>query len=429
MGKIVVRKSLLNGNVTCPPSKSYTHRAIFVSSLANGNSHIINPLISRDAIATIDACRELGVGIKITDKRLIVSGKDTLKVPDNVINVENSGTTMRFVTAISSLLNDGYVVITGDDSIRKRPMRPLLAALKQLGVNSFSTRKNGKAPIIVQGRGINGDNITIDGSISSQFISGILIAGVCAKSGISLRVNGKQVSNSYIESTLNVISKFGATVKHSRDYRKFNIFNNRYVPTTFNVPGNFSTASLLLSAGTLVGGEITVSNLDFSLPQGDSKILEILKKIGAVISIDKRNGTVKTKGIQELDGGEFDLSDTPDLLPVVAILSLKTRNPVRIYGVSHTRYKETDRLKIIASEFKKFGVKTKILPDEITIVSPKKLKSAVIDSHNDHRLFMSFAIAAMMTAKSVVNGVASVDVSYPSFIQDMKKIGAKLSES
>ncbi len=429
MGKIVVRKSILNGNVTCPPSKSYTHRAIFVSSLANGNSHIINPLISRDTIATIDACRELGVGIKITDNRLIVSGKDTLKVPDNVINVENSGTTMRFVTAISSLLNDGYVVITGDDSIRKRPMQPLLSALKQLGVNSFSTRENGKSPIIVQGGGINGNNITIDGSISSQFISGILIAGVCAKSGISLRVTGKQVSNSYIESTLNVISKFGARVKHSRDYRKFNIFNNRYVPTTFTVPGDFSTASLLLSAGTLVGGEITVSNLDFSLPQGDSKILEILKKIGAVISIDKRNGTVKTKGIQELDGGEFDLSDTPDLLPVVAILSLKTRNPVRIYGVSHTRYKETDRLKIIASEFRKFGVKTKILPDEITIVSPKKLKSALVDSHNDHRLFMSFAIAAMMTAKSVVDGVESVDVSYPSFIQDMKKIGANFSQS
>jgi 3-phosphoshikimate 1-carboxyvinyltransferase len=286
LGKIVVRRSLLNGNITCPPSKSYTHRAIFISSLANGNSHIINPLISRDTIATIDACRELGAGIKITDKRLIVSGRDTLKVPDNVISVENSGTTMRFVTAISSLLNNGYVVITGDDSIRKRPMRPLLSALKQLGVNSFSTRENGKAPIIVQGGGINGDNITIDGSISSQFISGILIAGVCAKSGISLRITGKQVSKSYIESTLNVISKFGARVKHSRDYRKFNIFNNRYVPTTFNVPGDFSTASLLLSAGTLVGGEITVSNLDFSLPQGDSKILEILKKIGAVISID-----------------------------------------------------------------------------------------------------------------------------------------------
>lgn len=419
----------MNGNVTCPPSKSYTHRAIFISSLANGNSHIINPLISRDTIATIDACRQLGVGIKITDKRLIVSGKDTLKVPDNVINVENSGTTMRFVTAISSLLSDGYVVITGDDSIRKRPMRPLLSALKQLGVNSFSTRENDKAPIIVQGGGINGDNITIDGSMSSQFISGILIAGVRAKSGISLRVTGKQVSKSYIESTLNVISKFGARVKHSRDYRKYNIFNNRYVPTTFTVPGDFSTASLLLSAGTLVGGEITVSNLNFSLPQGDSKILEILKKIGAVISIDKRNRTVKTKGTQELDGGEFDLSDTPDLLPVVAILSLKSRNPVRIYGVSHTRYKETDRLKIIASEFRKFGVKTKILPDEITIVSPKKLKSALINSHNDHRLFMSFAIAAMMTAKSVVDGVESVDVSYPSFIQDMKKIGAKFSQS
>ena len=223
------------------------------------------------------------------------------------------------------------------------------------------------------------------------------------------------------------MAKFGARVENSRDYRKYNVFYNRYSPTTFTVPGDFSTAALLLSAGILVGGEVTVTNLDFSLPQGDSNILEILKKIGAKININKKKGTVKAMGTGELDGGEFDLSDTPDLLPVVAILSLKSRNPVRIYGVSHTRYKETDRLKIIASEFRKFGVKIKILPDEIILASPKKLRDAHINSHNDHRLFMSFVIASMMTEKSIVDGVESVDVSYPLFIQDMKKIGAKFS--
>ncbi len=427
MGKINVSKSVLKGNVICPPSKSYTHRAIFISSLANGDSQIINPLLSRDTNATIDACRAFGVKIKRTDQGLFVSGNPTLKIPDDVINVENSGTTMRFVTAISSLLKNGHVVITGDDSIRKRPMGPLLSALKQLGVHSYSATDNDKAPIIVQGGGIRGNHISIDGSISSQFISGILIAGACIESGISLNVTGKQVSRSYIESTLNVMTKFGARVRNSSDYRNYKIFYNRYTPTTFAIPGDFSTAALLLSAGTLAGGEITVTNLDFSLPQGDSKILDILKKIGAVISINKKNGTVKTMGTGDLDGGEFDLSDTPDLLPVVAILSLKSINPVRIYGVSHTRYKETDRLKIIASEFRKFGVKTKILPDEITIVSPKKLKNAHINSHGDHRLFMSFVIASMMTEKSIVDGVESVDVSYPSFMQDMKKIGAKFS--
>jgi len=254
-----------------------------------------------------------------------------------------------------------------------------------------------------------------------------LIAGVCAGSEISLSVAGKQVSKSYIESTINVMSKFGAEIKYSRDYKRYHIFNNRYVPTTFTIPGDFSTAALLLSAGILVGNDITVGNLDFSLPQGDSKILEILKTIGAVISINKKNGTVKAIGTEELDGGEFDLSDTPDLLPVVAILSLKSKKPVRIYGVSHTRYKETDRLRIIASELRKLGVNTKILPDEIMIISPKKLKNALLDSHNDHRLFMSFVIAAMLTEKSVVDGVESVDVSYPSFLQEMKRIGAKLS--
>ena len=427
MGKIFVTRSILNGNVCCPPSKSYTHRAIFISSLAHGNSHIINPLISRDTLATIDACRAFGIKIRRRGQELIISGKDTLKIPDDVINVENSGTTMRFVTAISSLVKGGYVVITGDDSIRKRPMGPLLLALKQLGINCFSARGNDRAPIIVQGGGIGGKQVTIDGSISSQFISGILIAGACAESEISLSVVGKQVSKTYIESTINVMSKFGAEIRYSRDYKRYLIFKNRYQATTFTIPGDFSTAALLLSAGTLVGNGITVGNLDFSLPQGDSKIIEILKKIGAVISINKKNGTVKTVGIEELDGGEFDLSDTPDLLPVVAILSLKSRNPVRIYGVSHTRYKETDRLRIIASELRKLGVKTKLFPDEIMIISPRKLKNALLDSHNDHRLFMSFVIAAMLTEKSVVDGVESVDVSYPSFVQDMKRIGAKLS--
>lgn len=427
MGKIFVTRSILKGNVCCPPSKSYTHRAIFISSLAHGNSHIINPLISRDTLATIYACRAFGIKIRRRGQELIISGKDTLKIPDDVINVENSGTTMRFVTAISSLVKGGYVVITGDDSIRKRPMGPLLLALKQLGINCFSARENDRAPIIVQGGEIGGKQVTIDGSISSQFISGILIAGACAESEISLSVVGKQVSKTYIESTINVMSKFGAEIRYSRDYKRYHIFNNRYRATTFTIPGDFSTAALLLSAGTLVGNGITVGNLDFSLPQGDSKILEILKKIGAVISINKKNGTVKTVGIEELDGGEFDLSDTPDLLPVVAILSLKSRNPVRIYGVSHTRYKETDRLRIIASELRKLGVNTKLFPDEIMIISPKKLKNALLDSHNDHRLFMSFVIAAMLTEKSVVDGVESVDVSYPSFVQDMKRIGAKLS--
>jgi 3-phosphoshikimate 1-carboxyvinyltransferase len=427
LGKIFVTKSLLNGNVSCPPSKSYTHRAVFISSLTDGISHIVNPLISRDTIATIEACRAFGVKIRRRGQELIISGKGTLKVPDNVINVENSGTTMRFVTAISSLVKGGYVVITGDDSIRKRPMGPLLLALKHLGINTFSVRENDRAPIIVQGGGISGKQVTIDGSISSQFISGILIAGVCAESEISLNVVGKQVSKSYIESTINVMSKFGAEIKRSRDYKRYHILNKRYAPTKFTIPGDFSTAALLLSAGTLVGNQVTVDNLDFSLPQGDSKILEILKKFGAIIYINKKNGTIKTLGTEELDGGEFDLSDTPDLLPVVAILSLKSKYPVRIYGVSHTRYKETDRLRIIASELRKLGVNTKLLPDEIMIISPKKLKNAIIDSHNDHRLFMSFVIAAMMTEKSVVDGVESVDVSYPSFVQDMKRIGAKLS--
>ena len=231
------------GTINCPPSKSYTHRAIAVSSLAEGESLLLNTLRSRDTIATIRGCKALGVNIVDRLDHIIVSGRTSFVAPDDVINIENSGTTMRFLTAMSALVENGYTIITGDESIRRRPMEPMIVALRNLGVQCYSTRMNGSAPIVIQGGGIAGGKTEIEGSTSSQFLSGLLISGAYAQSEIEIKVTGKQVSRPYIDSTIATMKKFGISIQKSTDYRILHVTNGMYTPTSFTVPGDFSTGS------------------------------------------------------------------------------------------------------------------------------------------------------------------------------------------
>jgi 3-phosphoshikimate 1-carboxyvinyltransferase len=427
MVSIRVSKSSLQGSVRCPSSKSYTHRAIAIASLAEGVSKITNPLLARDTLATISSCRAFGASIEHNSSYLTIQGKHIFGAPDNVINAENSGTTIRIMIAFASLVEKGYTVLTGDESLRKRPMQPILDALKQLGVECFSTKQDGTAPIIVKGGGLEGGRSIIDGSVSSQFISALLTSGIYSKSGITIQVNGRQVSKPYIDATIATMRSFGIEIPDTKDHSLYMIPNNNsYKHTDFEVPSDFSTAALILSGGVLCGKEVVVEGLNFDLPQGDSKIIDILKEIGADIEIDKTTGHAVASGSEYLGGGDFDLSDTPDLLPVVSILALKCRNPVRIKGVAHARLKETDRIANIATELTKMGAEIKEYPDGLNILAPKKLRNASLEAYNDHRLFMAFSIASMLTQDSIVAGAESVDVSYPNFIQDMKKLGAKI---
>lgn len=496
MTKITVKKSTLEGKVFCPPSKSYTHRAIAISCLSNGVSYLNNMLLSRDTIATINCCKMLGMVIEEArpsnylnlssqfqaNKADVAKSKDfnsysiaDLKIsskgatfgyetPDDILNAENSGTTIRLLSSICSFVKDGFTVLSGDKSLRTRPMGDLIKSLEKLGVNCFSTKKNNTPPLIVKGGGIRGGEVIINGQISSQFISSLLLSGVFAKDKVVIKVLGRQVSKPYIISTMSVMKKFGINVNHNSfehsgpkvqncqfPYNNINantslvssfnennssdvitdsyeIPNDRdYVATTFKVPGDFSTAALLLSSAILSNGKVTIHNLDFSLPQGDFNIIDILKKMGADLIVDEKNGILSIDGTKTLEGGEFNLRDTPDLLPVLSIISLRCRKPVKISGISHARYKETDRVSNIASQMVKFGADIKEEFDSLFITAPVKIKNASLDSFNDHRLFMAFFIASLATDESDIEGVESVDVSYPGFIEDMKNLGAKIS--
>jgi 3-phosphoshikimate 1-carboxyvinyltransferase len=427
MTSIVVRRSRLNGTVRCPSSKSYSHRAIAIASLADRYSTITNPLMARDTLATLSGCGALGADIKYRATKLRITGSHCFNPPENVINAENSGTTIRILTAMSGLVRTGYTVLTGDESLRSRPMQPLLDALLQLGVEAYSTRENGMPPIIVKGGGIKGGTTLVDGSISSQFISGLLIVSIYADSEIVIKVRGSLVSKPYIQATLATMKHFGVSIDHSPDMLEYYIKNSSYHGTTFDVPSDFSTAALILAGGALAGEKLRVNGLNFEMPQADSRIIDILKSMGCMITVDEEKGEVVINGADRLEGGDFNLADTPDLLPVVSILALKATSPVTITGVAHARVKETDRVSNIAAELIKFGAHINEFRDGLKITAPVVIKNALLEAHNDHRLFMAFTIASMMTEKSSVAGSQSVDVSYPNFISDMKNIGAKIS--
>jgi 3-phosphoshikimate 1-carboxyvinyltransferase len=423
--RVLVTNSRINGTVRCPSSKSYTHRAVTIASLVDGASTIKNPLLSRDTLATISACRALGVITRQDDFVVHIKGRHSFVVPEEVVNAENSGTTIRLMTTMSALVKKGLTVLTGDESLRKRPMQPLLDALGELGVQAYSTKMNGTAPLIVRGGGIKGGIATIDGSVSSQFISSLLISGVYADRTVVIKTKGQQVSKPYIESTLATMQAFGVKV-HNEGFREYHIQSTSYKPTTFDVPSDLSSAALILAAGLLLGDETTVTGIKFSLPQADSGILNIIRMMGGKIKVNRQKGEIQVYGTERLYGGNFDLSDTPDLLPVVSTLALKATSPVKITGIGHARLKETDRVANIASQLTKLGVTVKEERNEILISAPKNLRNASLEAFNDHRLFMAFTIVAMLTKKSTVAGAESVDVSYPNFVQDIIKLGGRI---
>lgn len=420
----------LSGSVSVPPSKSYTHRAVLMASLATAggrgrDSKIRNPLLSRDTNATVDACAAMGAEMERGEGALTIRGTRP-KVPDDVINVENSGTTLRFMTSAFSLAPEGYVVLTGDSSIRRRPMQPLLDTLGQLGVQAWSSRGNGCAPVVVKAGGMRGGKASIRGDVSSQFISSLLISSPMAEIDTTLKV-ADAVSRPYIEMTLRLAEHFGVKVSKN-GYSEFEVSSGQeYRAAEFSVPADFSSASFIVAAVAMVGGRVRIDNLDASLPQGDSRIAEIVRLMGAKVEGERGALVVASDG-EKLRGGTFDLGDTPDLLPVVAALALRCDSPVEIVGTAHARFKETDRIAIVAEELSKLGVNVKERDDGLKIFPQKvKLQAAPMDAHDDHRMFMAFSLASMLIPGGApVVGADSLDVSYPTFLEDIKKLGARV---
>jgi len=415
-----VEKSKISGQVICPRNKSYTHRAIFLASLAGNNSRVNNVLLSADTIATINACNKFGAEIETENSSIIVKNPIRLGINVPQINTENSGTTIRIAACIASLFSQ-EIILTGDSSLKKRPMQPLLDALSSIGAQCSST--NGTPPIKIKGK-ISGGDVSIPGNFSSQFITALLISAPLTEKGVNLTIEGNLVSKPYLDATIATMRKFGVSVQTLIPYKRYNITPQIYKNTTFNVPIDFSSLALLLSAAVLNGEKISIKGNLGDLPQGDEVFIDILEQLGVIVTID--DDEIKIMTPEKLNGGRFDLSNSPDLLPPLAILSLNSIKPIEIVNVKHARLKETDRIAIISRELEKLGIKIQEREDGLILESSENLTGAELNSENDHRLFMAFCIAGMYIGDCTVTDPESVKVSYPNFVEEMNRLGANI---
>ncbi len=423
---IVKKTEHLEGRVKSPPSKSYTHRAVIGASLAEGKSIIYSPLWGKDCLSSVYGCRMLGAKINLSLKNDLweVFGGD-LKTPENIINVGNSGTTLRILTSISSQIPKGFSILTGDSSIRKRPMQPLLDALKQLNINAFSSKLDGTAPIIVESGKLRGNLVKIRGDVSSQFITSLLMLLPFNDEDTTLKLTTPLKSKPYVDITLDILKKFDINIEYEDN--SFIVYGNqKYRPINYTVEGDYSSASYIIAAGILINSKIEILNLYADSKQGDKRFIDLVKEMGADIKVKKDR--IIVEGEYNLNGIDIDAKDIPDLVPTLAVLGCFAEGTTRIYNAEHVRYKESDRLKACYTELKKMGADIEEKKDGLIIRGVKKLKGAKLNTYHDHRLVMAFTVAGLKAeGETVIDDESSVKISFPNFVEVMKSLGANIT--
>jgi len=414
--------SQLHGSVRAPPSKSHTHRAVIAASLSTEKSKIENPSLSEDVCATIGAVEAYGTQVKLQEGSLAVIGVDHVETPADVVSCGESASTMRFVTPILAHAK-GISIVTGEPSLRKRPMQPLVDAMRQLGVQCHSARSDGCAPLVVFGGTYNGGKVQIVGDVSSQFISGLLFSAPLGKQPTSIEVITPLESAPYVGMTLKILRCHNIHVDANADLARFKVDGVQSAASYDHVvEGDYSSAAFMLAAGAVTGSEIGVSGLKRSGSiQGDSKILSILGDMGVDIQVEEEFVGVRST---RLRATEIDARDCPDLVPPLAVVACHARGTTKIANVERLRTKESNRLAALSSELGRMGAKIRETRHGLEVTGVPFLKGAKVSSHGDHRIAMACAVAALAAkGETVIDGARCVAKSYPTFFEDLKSLG------
>jgi len=419
--QLLVRPSRLAGPVEIPGSKSHTIRAVCIAALADGESRIDAPLASADTLAAVDAYRAMGAAIDLEGEGWRVRGfAGQPTAPENVIDVRNSGTTLRLAMGSAALLPAGAAVFTGDDQIRRRPVGALAKSLTDLGACAQSTRNNGCAPIVVAGR-LRGGKTSIE-AVTSQFLSSLLIN--CPLAAETCEIDVPLLNERpYVHITLDWLRRGGITLERD-ELRHFRIpGGQRYRPFEVRVPADFSSATFFLGAGALGDNDVVLKGLDFNDAQGDKAVVDYLRKMGSRIEVTPKGVRVRPA---QLAGCELDLNATPDALPMMAVVACFARGKTSLVNVPQARLKETDRIAVMHQELAKMGARTTELADGL-VVEESKLHAARVDGHYDHRVVMALAVAASAIPGETRIGTAeAVAVTFPTFVECMTRLGGDL---
>jgi 3-phosphoshikimate 1-carboxyvinyltransferase len=410
----------VDAELQVPGSKSYTQRALVVASLAEGKSILRNALVSEDTAHLVEALKLLGANIVSSEKDVIVTGTGGhIAGPGRELYLGNNGTAMRFLVGVAAL-GSGDITLTGDPRLCERPLLPLLDGIRSLGVSSTCRNSEGFPPVTMHGEPLRGGRVVFQDIESSQYVSSILIAAPYALGDVDVEIRGSAVSRPYVEMTLATMKAFGVAVEKHTENLFFVRQGQRYQGCRYLIEGDLSSASYFFLAAALCGGRVRVLNANFWTHQGDVRFLRYLKEFGC--SVTATDQWIEVTG-GTLVGGDFTASmeDLPDMVPTLAVLAACRQGRTFIRNVAHLRIKESNRLEALATELTKTGIRTELLDDGL-IITGGKPREAEIETYNDHRIAMSFAVLGLAVPGMRIRNPACVRKSFPGFWEELGKL-------
>lgn len=416
--KVLIRPKKLSGTIDVVPSKSYSHRAIIAASLAKGQSVIRNVLFSDDINRTISCCEAFGADIQKFENYLVINGVEKVQRKYNKVNVGESGSTIRFMIPIM-LTNEEEIEFIGENNLVNRPLEAYYEIFKKQGIE-YEHPINQYLPLKTKGKLMPGEFLVL-GNVSSQFITGLLFTLPLLNGNSIIKIDGKLESKSYIDLTLDILKLYGIEIEN-KEYKSFVIRGNqKYKSHDYTIEGDFSQAAFFLSMGTL-GNDIKLGCMNLNSLQGDKKIIDDIKSLGGEIIYE--DGYIKALP-SNLKAAEIDFSQSPDLGPTLSVLASVSQGESKFINASRLRIKECDRITCVKEELNKLGANISESADEMYFIGVDKLNGSLeLDTHNDHRIAMSLAVASTICSSPLlINNAGCVKKSYPNFWDDFVKLG------
>ncbi len=417
--------SKINGEINLPGSKSLSNRALLLAALAQGTTMITNLLESDDTRHMLNALKHLGIKYTLSENKTECTVIGNAGAIDSINLVElflgNAGTAMRPLCA-ALCLGTGSYLLTGEPRMKERPIGHLVDALREAGAHISYQENDGYPPVLIEADGLSGGNIQIDGAISSQFLTALLLAAPMAKEDMTISIIGELVSKPYIDITLHIMKEFGVNVVHD-DYKTFNIKGRQTYKAveTFMVEGDASSASYFLAAAAIKGGTVKVTGIGKNSIQGDVQFVDVLEKMGAVVEWGDDFVSV-SKG--ELHAIDMDFNHIPDAAMTIATTALFVEGTTTLRNIYNWRVKETDRLFAMATELRKVGAEVEEGEDYLKITAPKVLKHAAIDTYDDHRMAMCFSLLALNPVSVTINEPECTAKTFPTYFKVLESISS-----
>lgn len=410
----------VDGVVIVPGSKSITNRALPIAALARGESHLSGALFSDDTRYMAEALNQLGIRVEADESNnafSVTGGNGTFPATTADLFIGNSGTTVRFLTAVLTL-GHGVFRIDGIPRMRQRPIQPLIDALNDLGSTVASVEDTGCPPVRVIANGLPGGAVTVPGNQSSQYFSALLIAAPYARAGIEILVDGDLVSKPYMPMTAAVMNAFGVETELDQiTWKRFAVApGQHYAGRDYRIEPDASNASYFFAAAAVTGGRVRVDGLGASSTQGDLQFVRVLEAMGAKVTIAQDHTEVIGPPHGQLRGVDLDLNAISDTAQTLAAIAPFASGPTTIRGVGHARLKETDRVAAMATELRKLGQQVEEHPDGLTIV-PQPVTPAAIDTYDDHRMAMSFGVATLRAPGIRILDPGCTAKTFPDFFQ------------